>query len=110
MPTMSSYLIESMVLNYYERKDSKASQFMHIEFPNVIAYIYNNIMGDVNDPKGIQGNINSMTYDERTTIKNKIARDYGIAKTAREFEQNSDMKSSINRWREVFGSEFPKYN
>lgn len=83
---------------------------MDIEFPDVIAYIYRNIIGDVGDPKGIQGNINSLTYDEREKIKKKIATDHRAAVAAREFEQSTDMKSSISKWGEVFGSEFPKYN
>lgn len=110
MPTMSSYLLETMILNYYEGQSTKAGQFVDIEFPNVVAYIYNNIMGTVDDPKGIQGNINSLTYDERIKINNKTAIDYHVAKAAREFEQNKDMKSSIAKWGEVFGSEFPKYD
>lgn len=110
MPTMSSYLLETMILNYYEGQNSKASQFVDVEFANVMVYIYNNIMGNVDDPKGIQGNINSLTYDERTKIKNKAAIDYHVAIAAGEFEQNKDMKASIGKWGEVFGSEFPKYN
>ena len=110
MPTMSSYLLETMILNYYEGQSSKANQFVHNEFSNIMAYLYHNIMGDVDDPKGIQGNINSLTYDERTKIKNKAAIDYNVAIAAREFEQNKDMKASIGKWGEVFGSEFPKYN
>lgn len=43
-------------------------------------------MGNVDDPKGIQGNINSFTYDERTKIMNKTVIDYHVAKAAREFE------------------------
>lgn len=110
MPTMSSYLLETMILNYYEGQSSKASQFVDVEFPKVMAYIYNNITGNVDDPKGIQGNINSLTYDERTRIKNKTAIDYNVAIAASELEQNKDMKSSIGKWGDVFGSEFPKYN
>ena len=83
---------------------------MDIEFPDVIAYIYHNILGDVGDPKGIQGNINNLTYDERTKIKNKTAIDYSVSIAARKFEQNKDMNSSISKWGEVFGNEFPKYN
>lgn len=110
MPTMSSYLLETMILNYYDGQSSKARQFVDIEFPNVIAYIYHNIMGDVNDPKNIQGNINNLTYDERTKIRNRAAIDYNTANEARQFEQNKDMKSSIGKWGEVFGSAFPKYD
>lgn len=109
MPTMSSYLLETMILNYYETKANKASEFVDVELPNVIAYIHNNIMSDVDDPKKIQGNINRLTYDERTKIKNKAYSDYYKAIDARQFEHDKDMEGSINKWREIFGEAFPKY-
>lgn len=109
VPTMSSYLLETMILNYYEAKTTTASQYVDIELPDVIAYIHNNIMYDVNDPKNIQGNINKLTYDEKTKIKNKAYSDYYKAMEARQLEQDKDMKGSINKWREIFGDSFPKY-
>ncbi len=109
MPTMSSYLLETMILNYYEAKTTTASQYVDIELPDVIAYIHNNIMYDVSDPKNIQGNINQLTYDEKTKIKNKANSDYYKAVDARQLEQDKDMKGSINKWREIFGDFFPKY-
>jgi hypothetical protein len=50
-----------------------------------------------------------LTYDEKIKIQNKAATDYNVAIAAREFENNKDMKSSIGKWGEIFGSEFPKY-
>ena len=66
-------------------------------------------MYDENDPKNIQGNINKLTYDEKTKIKNKAYSDYYKAMEARQLEQDKDMKGSINKWREIFGDSFPKY-
>jgi hypothetical protein len=109
MPTIPSYLLETLALNYYEGKCSKAVKFVDLEFVNAISYIYSNIMGDVNDPKNLQGNINNLTYDERMKIKNKTAEDYHTAVAARDFEHNKDFESSIRRWRELFGNAFPKY-
>lgn len=109
MPTMSSYLLETMILNYYETKITTANQHVDIEFPAVIAYIHDNIMYDVNDPKNIQSNINKLTYDEKIKIKNKAYSDYYKAVDARQLEQDGDMKGSINKWREIFGDSFPEY-
>lgn len=110
MPTMSSYLLEVMILNYYETQNNTAAgQFIDIELPNVIAYINNNIMNDVNDPKSIQGNINKLTYEEKAKIKNKTHADYQKVIEARRLEQDKDMKGSINKWGEIFGITFPKY-
>lgn len=109
MPSMSSYLLETMILNYYEAKATKASQFVDIELPDAFAYIHNNIMYDVNDPKNIQGNINNLTYDEKIKIKNRAYSDYYNAVNARQLENDKDMKGSINKWREIFGESFPEY-
>ena len=109
MPTILPYLLETMILNYYEEQSSSAEQFVDLEFPKVIRYIYNRIMKDVEDPKNIQGNINHLSYDEREEIMAKIVIDYEMATVAEEFEQADDMESSIVKWSEIFGSAFPKY-
>lgn len=109
MPTILPYLLETMILNYYEEQSSGAEKFVDLEFPKVIRYIYNRIMKDVEDPKNIQGNINHLSYDEREEIMAKIVIDYEMATVAEEFEQADDMESSIAKWSEIFGSVFPKY-
>lgn len=110
MPKMPSYLLETMILNYYDSKASVASKFVDVELPDVIAYIHNNIMNDVNDPKNIQGNINKLSYDEKTKIMNRANSDYYKAEDARQLERNKDMKGSINKWGEIFGDSFPKFD
>ena len=109
MPTILPYLLETMILNYYEEQSPGAEQFVDLEFPNVIAYIHNKIMGNVEDPKNIQGNINYLSYEERKKIMTKIIIDHQIATVAEEFEQENDMESSIAQWSKIFGSAFPKY-
>lgn len=109
MPTMSPYLLETMILNYYETQDNAATKYVDMELPNAIAYINNNIMSDVNDPKNIQGNINKLTYDEKAKIKNKTHEDYLKATEARQLERDKDMKGSINKWGEILGDSFPSF-
>lgn len=109
MPTISSYLLETIILNYYELEGTGASQFVDMEIPKVIEYLYNNIMSDVDDPKGIQGNINKLTYDEKVKIQTKAYSDLSKALIARSLESQKDMKGSINKWREILGDSFPKY-
>jgi hypothetical protein len=72
-------------------------------------YISTSIYSQVNDPKDIQGNINNLTWDERTKISNKASSDRQKALEARRLESAEDHKGSIQKWQEIFGSEFPNY-
>nr|WP_294896250.1 hypothetical protein [uncultured Pedobacter sp.] len=108
MPTIKSYFLENLILNYYN-SGVTSSTYAPNEIPNVLAYIYHNIHNALSDPKGFQGDINHLTWDEREKIKNKAAKDYHIAKAALEFETNNNMRESINKWREIFGDSFPQY-
>ena len=109
MPSMPSYLLETMILNYYDSKTDTASQFVDLEIGPVLAYIETYIQYQVSDPKGIQGNINNLSWDEITKISNRAKSDKLKANEARGFESNNDHEKSINKWREIFGNEFPKY-
>ncbi|OOM68859.1 hypothetical protein CLOBL_52970 [Clostridium sp. BL-8] len=53
-PTMQSYLLENMILDYYNTTTS-CSEFVDIEIPNVLSHISSAVYNPVNDPKGIQG-------------------------------------------------------
>ncbi|KAB7675662.1 nucleotidyltransferase [Plesiomonas shigelloides] len=108
MPSMSSYLLENLVLNYFEEK-GEASQFVDLNVINILQYIKNNIWRDVNDPKEIQGNLNTLSWDEKTKISQKAESDFNTALAAREFEVAGDHKKAIGEWRKVFGNDFPQY-
>ncbi len=108
MPSMSSYLIENMLLNYYQNSTS-ASQFVDIELPGSFLYIRDNIYSYVPDPKEIQGNINTLTLDEKSKIWDRANLDYNRSLDARSLEKQGKHKESINKWGEIFGSEFPTY-
>lgn len=108
MPSMSSYLLENMVLNYFENK-GEASQFVDINVINVLQYIKNNIWSNVNDPKGVQGNLNTLSWDNQNKISQKAETDFNTALAAREFEKEKDHQKAIGEWRKVFGNDFPQY-
>ncbi|MBB1268480.1 nucleotidyltransferase [Shewanella sp. SR44-3] len=108
MPSMSSYLLESMVLNHFEAK-GEATEFIDINVINILGYIKNNIWSSVDDPKGIQGNLNTLTYDDKLKISQKAETDFNTALAAREFEKAGDHETAISEWRKVFGTEFPQY-
>jgi len=109
MPSMPSYLLETVILDYYASQSDKASQFVDLEIPQVLEYISTNIYSQVNDPKDIQGNINNLLWDERTKISNRASADRLKALEARRLEDSGDHKGSIQKWQEIFGNEFPNY-
>ncbi len=108
MPSMPSYLIENMVLDYYETHEAK--NYVDWDVKYLLEYIRDNIFDPVYDPKDIQGDINNLSQDEKTKIQNRADLDYDKAVLAGKFETNKDQKSAINKWKEIFGYEFPEYS
>lgn len=109
MPSMSSYLLETMVLDYYSAKTSTASQFVDLEIPPILGYIATAVYSQVNDPKAIQGDLNQLSWDDRNKISARATSDKQKSDQARALEKTGDHKGSIQKWREVFGDEFPTY-
>jgi len=109
MPTMKSYMLENMTLNYYEAATT-TTNYIDLELRDLFLYIANNIHSPINDPKKIQGDLNTLSWDERVKIHNRATVDRNKAIEARTFEQNGQTKEAITKWREIFGSEFPDHN
>ena len=108
MPTMSSYLLETLILDYYA-KITSCSQFVDMELEALFRHIGFFVQFPVNDPKGIQGNINSLSAEERRAISDRCDLDAQKASEARRFEEGKEYEKSINKWRDVFGPSFPVY-
>lgn len=109
MPTMGSYLLENMILDYYTDKTSVASKFADIEIVDVLLEIHRRVYNAVQDPKQIQGDLNNLPFEDKKKISDRAYQDYVRAFDARKLENEKKQKESINKWREVFGDEFPKY-
>jgi len=109
MPSMGSYLIEVIILNYYEANTAKASEYVDLEIPKLLAHIWLCVLSDVQDPKGIQGNINHLSADDRNKISGRAWSDNAKSLEARRLESVYDYQSSIRKWAEIFGSDFPSY-
>lgn len=107
--TIPSYLLETMILNYYDALSEKDNYWVDLEFKSVVQYISNKILDDVDDPKGMQGNINYFTTEERNKISEKAKSAYDKSVEASGLE-STDQKSAINKWCEIFGDKFPKYD
>lgn len=109
MPTMDSYVLETMILDYFDSV-STSSDWIDIRFKDVLNYIKNNIWNPINDSKGIEGDINTLTSTERFSLQIRAKSDYDKACNAISAETNEkNHQKSINIWRDIFGSDFPKY-
>jgi hypothetical protein len=109
MPTMSSYLLENMILDYYSEQTTVASQYVDIEIEKVLLEIHRRVYNAVNDPKGIQGDLNNLSAEDKKKICDRAYQDYVKAFEARKFEKEKNDKDSISKWIEIFGDKFPKY-
>jgi hypothetical protein len=107
MPSIPSYMLENIVLNFF--KAAVRGKWVDIEFKNCLAYITNAVLNPVQDPKNIQGDLNSLAWEDRTKIRDRSLEDYSRASAARTYEEGDKMKEAINKWREVFGDEFPEF-
>lgn len=108
MATIPSYTLETMVLNFCNAYGCK--KWVDLAFLDVLGYISSNIFCSVQDPKGIQGNINTLTYTKMQSVSQRAKSDYNRACEAANYEINDkDHKKSIDKWKEIFGGDFPTY-
>ncbi|WP_037290815.1 hypothetical protein [Saccharibacillus sacchari] len=108
MPTMGSYLLECLLLSYLDTRGS-VSSYIDLTIPDVLLHIHTAIFNAVADPKNIQGNLNNLSYEDKQKISSKAYSDYTKAIEARKAEDEKDHASSIKKWGEIFGGNFPKY-
>lgn len=108
MASVPSYTLETMVLNYCEKNG--CNKYIDLAFRDVLFYISQNIYYNVQDPKGIQGNINGLTYSQKQSVSQRANSDYAKVCDAINYEINEKgHQKSINKWREIFGGDFPTY-
>ncbi len=109
MPTIPSYLFENLVLNYFDSID-KSHSFVDENIISFWNYLTYSIFNSVADPKGFQGEINNLSYEDKVKISDKATDTYKKGLTANNFEvKDKDHEKAINKWREIFGDDFPKY-
>lgn len=107
--TIGSYLLECLILEIYENKDSQTDWWIDLEFRKVLHELSKSILNDVEDPKGFQGNINNFNANDRKKISDALSAAYEKAIDAWEYEREEKQKEAINKWREILGVDFPKY-
>ncbi|MFZ3401754.1 nucleotidyltransferase, partial [Aeromonas salmonicida] len=106
MATMGSYLLENMILDFYET--NSVTSYIDWDVKAVLGYISSNIFLAVQDPKGIQGNINTLTFGQQLSISQRAIADIARLQEAGDYEFENT-KRAIDQWRIVFGNNFPTY-
>ena len=106
--TISSYLLENIILNYYENSTS-CSVYVDIEVINILSYLAGSIYNPVYDPKGIQGDLNNLTWDQKNRISKIATQHVTAANKAREYESANNHHMSTLYWYDVFGDDFPRW-
>ena len=110
IPSMSSYLLEIIILNYYEQEIESKYYYIATEIIKIFRVIEKNVFSEIQDPKGIQGNINNLTHSAKTKISERAGSDYITSYCAYNLEKEGKNKESITKWGEIFGHDFPKYD
>lgn len=103
----NSYLLEVLILNYYESNSYEHS--ISVEICWVLLYIISKVQYLVKDPQDIRSNINLLDAEEVRKVKSTLENILISMFKAIEYESNMDNKEAINKWREIFGSKFPQY-
>lgn len=107
--TIGSYLFEQLVLNFLSLK-TEVSNYIDFDIRDFFNYLSSNIYYSVNDPKGIQGNLNYLNFEQRKSLSEKATWAYNKSVEAIHAETNeSNQEKAINKWREIFGNNYPKY-
>lgn len=101
---VSSYLIENICLNYFNNKFYWYG--LKPELKNFFEYLKNNIYNTVNDPKGIQGNLNTLDFSEKYAISQSAALCFINIINAINEEDNGNHQEAINNWEKILGANF----
>ncbi|MDV6375249.1 hypothetical protein [Deinococcus arenicola] len=105
--SIPSYLLESLIINYYSDLCEKISYHIDWEFRDVLDYLANQVIFDVCDPKGIIKTINYLNYHERLELANKLRYSYKIASDAINAEVvEKDHIKAIRIWKSLLGDDF----
>ena len=106
MPTIPSYLFENLILNFFNSKD-EISDYIDVNMINFWYNLKDAIYCKVDDPKGFQDDLNTLFFENRQKISEKALETYNKAYKFKTKE--NDQEKVINKWREIFGDDFPEY-
>lgn len=106
-PVAGSYLMENIILNHCESEVTVLEPIKELSY--FFNYLSKNIYNEILDPKGIQGNLNSLSFDEKCKISSVALTTSNKLKEAWSLEEKGESRKAINKVKEIFGEEFPEY-
>lgn len=107
VPDIGSYLLENLILNYFETNWPATTD--QLTLANVFQSLSQSIYLSCHDPKGIQGDLNSLLYETKHRFSEAALKACLCARNAIDFVDAGDHKSAHDEWRIVFGGDFPEY-
>ncbi|RUL51919.1 SMODS domain-containing nucleotidyltransferase [Lysinibacillus antri] len=107
VPSIRSYLLENLVLNYFDTNEVSISD--QVTLKDLFYHLSISIYSSCYDPKGIQGDLNTLTSETKHKFSEAAAKASLCAQNAIGFVAKDDHKSAHDEWKKVFGSEFPDY-
>ncbi len=106
MTEIPSYLFENMILNYYENANP-ISDYIDLNLRVFWDHLQNGIHYEVSDPKKFQGNLNTLSIEDRIKIAEKATDASQRAAEAIRLETvESNQNAAIKKWAEIFGPDF----
>lgn len=110
MSTIPSYLFEVVMINYFNSKN-EINDYIDFDLRNFWGHLHSSIYDRVEDPKSFSANLNDLTLEDKRKISDKALDAYTKANEAIKAEtEDKDQQKAINKWREIFGNDFPKYD
>ena len=107
-PKIPSYLLETIILNYYETNIFYYEDIWNLdeELVKIFNYIGRVIISSVEDYKKIQGNLNTLNVNDREKVALKFQEFSILGKNAIEEKNSGNEKSALKIWKNIFGEGF----
>lgn len=106
--TIPSYLLEVIILNYYDNQYFNGNWQIDNELQKIFREISSRITSDVSDPKGIQGNINTLGWEDRNKVFAFFTKKADEALDAVLQRIVGNDQAAIEIWGSIFGEDFPR--
>jgi hypothetical protein len=110
MPTMPSYLLECLLLDYFELPYLSVNEFVDLALIAAWDALATSVWLPVQDPARIQGDINALSYQEQNDVSARARVDAARAREALGAETAGDQQKALGIWRDIFGPSFPSYS
>ncbi|MEK3979712.1 nucleotidyltransferase [Psychrobacillus sp. FSL K6-2836] len=103
---LSSYLIENLVLDYFENDEGELWLTRPYQLMGFFKYLKSAIWSAVWDPKEIQGDLNDLDLSKKYSVDSKANEFMAAVQDAIDFEDAKDYENADKKWRIVFGDEY----